>query len=100
MKKIITILFIGLFIISGLGASANLTDDCITNEISSISDFFTFYEPIITTRTNSYIGIELPGSNGQQMMPGEPLLPNLQKTYTFPFGTQIKNIHSLKCRSR
>lgn len=87
MKTSITLLIVGVLILSGLGAVATTTKE--TNH--KYAETIQLSAPLFKEQDN-YALIELPEATSTINMAGKPALPIVSKTYTYPFGTQIDNI--------
>ena len=87
MRKILSLVIVGILILSGLGAVA-LDDKKNTCETSELMNFS---EPMIK-QNGQYITINLKEATSNSIEPGKPILPKYSKTYTFPFGTSITNV--------
>ena len=87
MKKIISIIIIGIFIISGLEAIATPFEQ---NQ-KTIKEIIKISKPIINDKQD-YIELNLKESNLNLIESGKPLLPKLTKVYSFPFETKITDI--------
>jgi len=88
LKKYLSIVLVGILLISGLGATITATDIDVTdlrNEKITIS------KPTITQK-DQYITVNLKESESFFLEEGKPMLPMITKTFTFPLGTKIKNI--------
>ncbi len=87
MKKFLSILIVGLFVLSGLGAVAfpNGKDISTDHQIISISS------PIIN-EIDGYVTIDVKESTSMIMSTGKPMLPVFSKTYIYPVGTQIEDV--------
>ncbi|MEM4257763.1 MAG: C25 family cysteine peptidase [Candidatus Thermoplasmatota archaeon] len=86
MKKIGAILLTGLVLMSGLGAAVSFS-----KQPSNIVENVVFQNMVISeTETNTIVSLDV--SNSWVKNPGKPLLPMVQKTYIFPFGTQINSV--------
>lgn len=88
MKKFLSILMVGLFVLSGFGAvtfSQEIEDVNIEHQTLTISS------PIITEQ-NEFVNIDIPESTSKLMSTGKPMLPIITKTYTYPVGTQITDV--------
>jgi len=88
MKKIIPILIVGVLVISGLGAvafSENNPKHLYKSESISVSE-------VIFEENDNYISVDFQESTSKLMETGNPILPVITKVYTFPAGTQIKNV--------
>ena len=89
MKKILPILLVGILVISGFGAVA-IPGGNENKPFESI-ETICFSDPVIIEEKQN-IRIEIENANSYLSLPGYPLLPSYIKTYTFPFGTSVKNI--------
>jgi hypothetical protein len=92
MKKIIPILVIGVLVLSGVGTGAYFIQKTPTQKLQTKSNTMLFSVPIITENKQGYLTIALKESNAALQNTGEPILPILNKKYTFPFGTTITNV--------
>ena len=86
MKKTLSILMIGVLILSGLGAVAT-NDEEIKQEKMTLS----FNRPIIQDKEER-ITLELGGANSILIKKDHYIIPIYQETFTFPFGTEIESI--------
>jgi hypothetical protein len=97
MKKILSILTIGILVLSGLGAVA------ITTNVSIYEDKVTTLEKSeITTSTfspyriekydNDYVNINMEGISTYFSVPGNPVVPKVVKIFELPFGAQNINV--------
>jgi hypothetical protein len=87
MRKILPLLVVGIFVLSGLGAvafSSNDETELITNSVS-------FSKPMIKNEVE-YVTINIAETNSFIMKQGKPLLPSYVETFAFPFGTEIKSV--------
>ena len=89
MNKILPILVVGIFVLSGLGAVAvtEAEKEEFKHKIASVS----FSQPIFKTE-NEYISINIDETNTFLMEDGKPMLPSYIHTFSFPFGTKIKKV--------
>jgi len=87
MRKILSLVIVGILILSGLGAVAldNEKNTCKTSELMHFS------EPIIK-QNGQYITIDLKEATSNFIETGKPILPKYSTIYTFPFGTRITNV--------
>jgi len=87
MKKLLSLVIVGILILSGLGAVAsdNEKNSCKTSESMHFS------EPILE-QNEKYITINLQEATSNIIETGKPILPKYSTTYTFPFGTHITNV--------
>jgi hypothetical protein len=89
MKKIIVLLIIGMFIISGfVSASISKHDDNKKIELNEI----TFSSKPLIFEEGDYLTIELPGTNTYLDEPGKPYLPIYQKVFEFSRETKIYDV--------
>jgi hypothetical protein len=92
MRTILTFIIIVLFILSGIGASGTFHTITPPSKLHTLSEVVLLSDPIINENQHNYLSIVLKESNANLLETGSPILPILTKTYTFPFGTTIKNI--------
>jgi hypothetical protein len=93
MKKILGLIVIGLFVISSFGTVASINNTFEEVELSYISDTITISEHTIKKSVNNYVVFNLDEATSYLMIPGEPILPVINKKYTFPLNTVLKDIH-------
>ena len=86
MKRFVTFLFVGILVLSGLGAVA-LQDENIKVETKSIN----FSHPIVNER-NEFVKISMPKTNSFLMRQNKPLLPSYIETFTYQIGTVINSV--------
>jgi hypothetical protein len=88
MKRILPILLVGILVISGFGAAVTTnvqsTEMCV-QEVKQFSD------PVIMTQ-NDYVSVQIAEATSYAAIPGNPVLPVFTKLFTFPFGTNIKDV--------
>lgn len=88
MKKWLSILIVGLFIVSGFGTvatngnntgtlSIQTRTDTVSVDISSIQ---------VTESANDYLLVSLVGQESYLLNPGQPMVPRIIKHYELPFG--------------
>lgn len=88
MKKVVSLVIIGIMVLSGLGAAAvSKTSETPLKKTETI----TFSDPEITTK-EGYTFVTVDNANAWLNTPGAPMLPASVTTYIFPFGTQIKTV--------
>ena len=88
MKKVVSLVIIGIMVLSGLGAAAvSKTSETPLKKTETI----TFSDPEITTKEGVSF-VKLDNANAWLNTPGAPMLPASVTTYIFPFGTQIKTV--------
>ena len=86
MKRILSIVVVGILVLSGLGA-VTLASGNTQQKIVSIA----FSQPAIDEQ-NQYATISMDGTNSLLMRQNKPLLPSYIEKFTFPFGTKIKSV--------
>jgi hypothetical protein len=87
MKKIFPILLVGVLILSGFGAFASSSNNSTEKEILSLN----FSKPQLQ-ENNQYIEIDIKEANSYLIRANKPVLPTYTHTFTFPFGSKIKNV--------
>ncbi len=90
MKKIISLLIIGFFILNGFNAVAYNEKDTYDNNILTKSSNIIISKPEIVEK-NDFIQLEIPEQTTFLFDEGKPILPVITKTFTFPIGTEIKD---------
>ena len=89
MKKILSILIIGILTLSGFVAADIKNDEYGTIEkIETIN----FSEKLVLQEKDEYLTVELEGANILLAEPGEPMLPVYCKTFEFSSAAKIKGI--------
>ena len=86
MYKILPVLIVGIFVLSGIGAVA-LPEENTNIETHSIH----FSNPTIDNE-KEYLSINIKEANSFVIKEGKPLLPSYVHTFTFPIGTKIQSI--------
>jgi len=86
VKRILSIVVVGILVLSGLGA-VTLASGNTQQKIVSIA----FSQPAIDEQ-NQYATISMDGTNSLLMRQNKPLLPSYIEKFTFPFGTKIKSV--------
>jgi len=89
MKKILSILIVGIFVLSGLGAFA--LDSNVKIEENLIEKTIVFSEPLIK-EGEQYLEINLEEQTSSILEVGKPKLPVVSQVFTFPFGTKIDSV--------
>lgn len=92
MRKILSCMIVGLFVLGGIGAAGAFQALSSESKLRNHTETIIFSEPVISDYQHDYLSIGLKESNGYLQNPGYPVLPSLTKTYTFPFGTAITNV--------
>ena len=92
MRRILLFIVIGIMILSSFGAIAIPEKTGTGDKIEYISDSFVLSEHIIKEGVDDYVVVNLEEATSYLNNPGEPILPIINKKYTFPIGTKIKDI--------
>ena len=87
MKKNITILFVGILVLSGMNAIAGF-DDTLQN---TISEEISFSTPLIIQK-DDFVQLSIEESDDVLFRENKPSMPMICKTFTFPFGTIIDEV--------
>ena len=88
MKKYLSIILVGLLVVSGLGLSITAID---IDETRLMTEKIKISKPIIT-QDEQYVLVNLKESESFLIEDGKPMLPMITRTFTFPLGTKIKNV--------
>jgi len=88
LKKILTIIIVGILALGGFGAVA------INEEITE-TDIVTFSSLIITERNSDYVELHLDETSSYLMQPGKPVLPKVVQNVELPFGVQNVEVNVL-----
>jgi hypothetical protein len=86
VKRILSIVVVGILVLSGLGAVA-LASGNTQQKIVSVA----FSQPVINEQ-NQYAVVSMDGTNSVLMRQNKPMLPSYIETFTFPFGTEIISV--------
>jgi hypothetical protein len=86
LKRILSIVVVGILVLSGLGAVA-LASENTKEKIVSVA----FSQPIINEQ-NQYATVSMDETNSNLMRQNKPMLPSYIETFTFPFGTEIISV--------
>lgn len=89
LRKILSVLIIGVLVISGFGVTAFSNEKNIDENI--IEKSFTFSEPIIVEK-GQYISINLEEATTTILEVGKPKIPVVTQVFTFPAGTKINSV--------
>ena len=84
-KKIISMILIGLLSLGTFQAFALEKNPNVINEIITLS-------PLQTTETEKYTTVSFSSPTGILEEEGKPILPQITKTYTLPFGSTITSV--------
>lgn len=91
MRKKISILIIGILVISGISTIFYNNNTIKASETENIiSKSFKFNEPIQNDFNTDYISLQLENTNRYLYSPEKPILPKVVKIYELDFG--IKNV--------
>jgi hypothetical protein len=85
MKKFIPLVIIGVLLLSGLGAVAIPEGDVKQSSVS--------FSNLTIEEKEEYVSLDLSGTNSVLMRKDHYMIPTQIETFTFPFGTKIKNVH-------
>ena len=91
MKKILSILIVGILTLSGFIAAGINTKNDEYGTIEKI-ETITFSEKLVLQEKDEYLTIELEGANLFLAEPGEPMLPVYCKTFEFSSAAKIKGV--------
>ena len=87
MKKLLPLIVVGIFVLSGLGAVAG-TD---FEEENVLSEKVFFSQPIVKNQ-EEFVSLDVTEANSVIMEQGKPMIPSYTETFTFPFGTKINDV--------
>jgi hypothetical protein len=93
MNKILPIIIVGIFVLSGLGAVAVKNDLTINDDKTEVkSEIITsdFSSLAIEEYDSNYVDVSLDGISTFLMNPGDPVLPKVVETIELPFG--VRNV--------
>ena len=90
-KKILPIFTVFSLFFTTLNVIAITSDDDNIIKINEENDHMSFSQATIETK-GEYLSVNLKEANTFLRDTGKPLLPVFTKTFTFPFGTKIKNV--------
>ncbi|MBN1280574.1 MAG: peptidase C25 [Candidatus Thermoplasmatota archaeon] len=88
MKKWLSILFVGMFLISGFGATA-ITTMTTNNVHGTITERIELHPSSveISEYSTEYVTVQLPDIPELYLLnPGQPMMPRMLKQYELPFG--------------
>ena len=100
MKKLIPLLVVGILILSGVGAVGFTVNNDNYGQIEKQSDFeyksLSLTETMIISEPNiilkdGYATLDIKEATSTLLITGEPMIPVITKTFTFPAGTIIDN---------
>lgn len=88
MKKTLSIVIVGIFILSGIGAVALQKN--IQNEPAHLktTEEIRFSQPVFENYDNEYIQLQYETAESYLMHPGQPMMPQIKKHIELPFGAQ------------
>jgi hypothetical protein len=89
MKKITSVLIIGVLVLSGLQAAALPTkiSSTPTTSVKNESTSILFSSPPIQLEKDGFVEIDMNGATTQLLEQNRPVLPIYVKTYEIPFGS-------------
>lgn len=96
IKKTLPLLIVGILVLSGLGAAANLETNEISENSEIVFEIKNFNLDLANPTFNhqdEFITIELAQSEAFMSTTGEPMLPVITKTFDFPVGTTIDSVN-------
>ncbi len=89
MKKLITSIIIGFVLVSGMNVLADVgKDDRVQTTFTQLD----LSEPQIVTK-GSFCSVSVPEQTAYLLEEGKPQLPLISKTFAFPIGTIIQDVH-------
>jgi hypothetical protein len=92
MKKIISIIILGVLLFGSLGSVADVADVKKPDfGIVTIKETMSFSIPIIEEE-NDGVTIHLKEANSYLLDPGSPLLPVVNKMFMLPFGSTVNSV--------
>ena len=89
MKKILTFIILGIFILSTIGAVASPEKNHLKTEI--IDESIIISQPTIYDE-NDFLAVSLKEGNSYLLGINKPMIPTITKVYTLPFGSKINNV--------
>ncbi len=89
MNKIKTSMLILLLVFSSLPLALAHTEQA---SVQAVSEQLILSTPTLQTNTNGDLEISIPETNTYTTTPGDPHLPTITKTYTYPLGTTIDEL--------
>ena len=87
MKKNISILFVGILILSGMNAIAGFDDELHQMMSEQVS-----FSKLTILQKDEYVQLSFGDSDSSLIRENKPLMPMVCKTYSFPFGTIIDEV--------
>lgn len=88
MKKIRSILLVGVLVLSGVGTAVTVfAQDSRVSLVEAVS----FSDPILTEQ-DAFVSVKITQASSYAMAPGYPMLPTYTKLFAFPFGTTIRDV--------
>jgi len=89
MKKVLSLVIVGILVIGGLGAVA-ITDDK-SRDLKIENESFIISKPIITD-IGQYVTVTIEESTSSLLHAGKPILPVVTKVFTLPLGSEISHV--------
>lgn len=90
MRKLTTLVIIGILLFGGLNAAA-LTDKTEENNTFLTSDLIDISSLTFETQ-DEFVKVSIPEQTSYLMEEGKPMLPIITKTYAYPIGTIINEV--------
>jgi hypothetical protein len=89
MEKVLPILFMGMLVLSGLGAAAFSTNVSLKQitDITNESTTVLFSSPPTLSEKDGFVEIQVDGATTQLFEPNRPILPIYVKAYEIPFAS-------------
>ena len=89
MKKFISIIIVGILVLSGLGAAAFTTNVSLKSAMimKTESTSVLFSSQPIQLEKDGFVELEMNGATTQLLEPNKPVLPIYVRTYEIPFGS-------------
>jgi len=87
LRKMLPLLVVGIFVLSGLGAVSLPSKDNFELEKTTVS----FSQPV-AVEEDEFISLDIAEANSFIMKQGKPLIPSYTQEFIFPFGTKIKSV--------
>ena len=89
IKKIFLLIIVGMIVLGGVQAISTSESE---NDITNITKNVTFLQQPITEETDSYLSVQVKGTNALLKDTGKPMLPVYLSTFTFSQNVKIKSI--------
>ena len=89
MKKTLSLIIAGIFVLSGFGAAGLLEHN---SDIDKIIEMVTLSDEPLTLEKDGYLSLEFIGTNSFLDYAGKPMLPIYRKTFEFSRGAKINEV--------